>query len=55
MKRNEKFVIGMILLVIAFCLITTGGGLSWGRTGALWAAGSVLAIYGVVFLNLSED
>jgi hypothetical protein len=55
MRQNHKIAIGFSLLFLAFMLVTTGGGLSWGMTGAFWASGITLAIFGAAFLASSND
>jgi hypothetical protein len=35
MRQNHKIAIGFSLLFLAFMLVATGGGLSWGMTGGI--------------------
>lgn len=43
------------MLFLAFVLITTGGGLTWGITGALFAAGITFIFYGIGFLSSTAE
>lgn len=56
LSKSTRRLIGFVLLLLAFLFATLGGGVTWGVTGALWAAGVVCAIYGFLFLvSTSED
>lgn len=55
LNKEHRAIIGVIMLALAFILISTGGGVTWGITGALWAAGITLALYGVGFLASTSE
>jgi hypothetical protein len=55
LHKEHRAIIGVIMLALAFILISTGGGVTWGVTGALWAAGITLAVYGVGFLASTSE
>ncbi len=51
MNDSTKLTIGLLLLLSALALITSGCGVTWGVSGALMGAGIVSAIYGFVALS----
>lgn len=57
LKINSDYygVVGIILCFVAFVLVTTGGGVTWGITGALWSSGVFLGIMGVGFLAAASN
>lgn len=55
LHKEHRAIVGIIMLALAFILISTGGGVTWGLTGALWAAGITLAIYGAGFLASTSE
>lgn len=55
-KKKNRIALGILLCVLAFFFITLGGGVTWGITGALWAGGITLAVFGFVcFISAHED
>lgn len=54
-KKSTRGIIGASLLFLAFILLSAGGGVTWGVTGALWASGATAAIYGFIFLVSSSE
>ena len=55
LTKAHRRLIGIILLLLAFLFATLGGGVTWGITGALWAAGVTCALYGFLFLVSTSD
>ena len=46
MSKNTKYIIGIVLLFMALLFMAFGAGFSWGISGASWAAGVTLMVYG---------
>lgn len=55
MRKGTKYVVGFILLFIALLATVGGASIPWGVTGALFAAGITVAIYGLGFIISAES
>ena len=55
LSKESRTTLGVVSLLLAFVLMTTGGGVTWGITGALWSSGIVAAIYGFAFLISTSE